>query len=64
MKHLENVASGDMLTDMPADYLGREDEIGLLAQSMQTMSGSLRNMIGKVNEGIGVLASSSAEAVR
>ena len=61
VKHLESVASGDMLTDMPADYLGREDEIGLLAQSMQTMSGSLRNMIGKVNEGIGVLTSSSGQ---
>ncbi len=64
VKHLESVASGDMLTDMPADYLGREDEIGLLAQSMQTMSGSLRNMIGKVNEGIGVLIFLVGAAVR
>ena len=61
VKHLEQSAAGDMLNDMPAEYLEREDEIGLLAQSMQTMSGSLRNMIGKVNEGIGVLSSSSGE---
>jgi methyl-accepting chemotaxis protein len=61
VKHLEQVASGDMLKDMPEEYLGREDEIGLLAMGMQTMSASLRNMIGKVNEGIGILSSSSAE---
>ncbi len=61
VKHLEEVAAGDMLNDMSAEYLEREDEIGLLSQSMQTMSGSLRNMIGKVNEGIGVLSSSSGE---
>ncbi len=61
VKHLEEVAAGDMLNDMSAEYLEREDEIGLLSQSMRTMSGSLRNMIGKVNEGIGVLSSSSGQ---
>ena len=59
--HLGDVARGDVSSDMPAEYLKRGDEIGLLATGMQTMSNSLRGLIGNITEGIGVLSASSAE---
>ena len=61
VSHLDHTAGGDVSREMSAEYLEREDEIGLLAKAMQTMSASLRGVIGDINQGIGVLSSSSAE---
>ena len=35
--HLDEVASGDLTKDAPAEFLARGDEIGLLAKAKQTM---------------------------
>src|ERR1035438_2354882 len=58
---LDQIAGGDVSRDVSKEYLEREDEIGLLAKAMQTMSANLRGVIGEINQGIGVLSSSSAE---
>ena len=59
--HLNYIAGGDVSRDVSAEHLERQDEIGVLAKAMETMSVNLRGMIGSINEGIGVLSSSSAE---
>jgi methyl-accepting chemotaxis protein len=59
--YLDDVAGGDVSHDVPKEYLLRGDEIGLLNKAMQGMSVSLRDVIGKINQGIGVMSSSSAE---
>jgi methyl-accepting chemotaxis protein len=59
--HLDEVARGDISRDLPREYLARGDEIGALSKAMQTMSGSLREMIKSMTHGIQVLSSSSAE---
>jgi len=59
--HLDAVAGGDVSRDLPAEYLAREDEIGVLAKSAQTVSASLRQVMQEISGGIHVLSSSSAE---
>ncbi|SPE33164.1 putative Methyl-accepting chemotaxis sensory transducer [Candidatus Sulfopaludibacter sp. SbA3] len=61
VSHLDHIASGDVSREVSAEQLQRKDEIGLLARSMQTMSTNLRGVIGDINQGIGVLSSSSTE---
>jgi len=61
VNHLDNIATGDISCDVPGEYLAREDEIGMLGKSMQTMSVSLRDVIKGMSGGIQVLSSSSAE---
>ena len=61
--HLDLIAGGDLWQDVPPADLERADEIGLLSKAMQTMSNSLRAVIGEINQGIGVLSSSSAELI-
>ena len=59
--HLDQVAAGDVSRDVPREVLDREDEIGLLAKAMQTMSVSLRDVMKIITGGIHVMSSSSAE---
>ena len=59
--HLGGVAGGDLSREMPAEYLERGDEIGVLSKAIQTMSASLRDVLTGVASGIHVLSSSSAE---
>ena len=61
VSQLGAVAKGDISHDVPGEYLGRGDEIGLLANAMQTMSVSLRQVMQEIAGGIQVLSSSSAE---
>ena len=61
VSHLDHIAGGDVSGDVPAEYLERKDEIGMLARGMQAMRVSLREVIKDITGGIGVLASSSAE---
>ena len=61
VSQLETVARGDVSHDVPAEYLARGDEFGLLAKGMQTMSVSVRSVLKDVADGIHVLSSSSAE---
>ncbi|MGA2148915.1 MAG: HAMP domain-containing methyl-accepting chemotaxis protein [Bryobacteraceae bacterium] len=60
VSHLEEVARGDVSRDVESEYLKRADEIGLLSKAMQTMSASLRELLGGLTGGIQVLSSSSA----
>jgi methyl-accepting chemotaxis protein len=59
--HLGAVARGDISQDVPSEYLGRGDEIGLLAKSLQTTTVSLRSMLSDISGGIRVLTASSAK---
>ena len=59
--HLGEVARGDISRDVEARHRERGDEIGVLANSLQTMTVSLRGLLQDVGGGIRVLSSSSAE---
>jgi methyl-accepting chemotaxis protein len=59
--HLEHVAEGDLSRDLSQSLLDRSDEIGALAQAMQTMSRQLRGMIAEVSRGVGDLSSTAAQ---
>jgi len=58
---LRNIAAGDISRDVPEEYTRRGDEVGNLAQAMQTMSENLRVMIREISSGIERLSSSSTE---
>ena len=59
--HLEEVARGNVSRDVADEYLGRADEIGVLSSALQTMSTSLRRLLGDITNGIQVLSTSSAQ---
>ena len=61
VEHLGELARGDVSRDVSREYLARGDEIGLLANAIQTMSLSLRDALKNITAGIGVLSASSAE---
>jgi len=53
------VASGDLTVSIPAGH--RSDEVGELLRAFGTMLDGLRKLMREINEGVGVLASSSGE---
>jgi len=53
------VAGGDLTVSVPAD--NRADEVGDLMHAFRTMVEKLRQTTREINEGVGVLASSSSE---
>ena len=53
------VAAGDLTVNVPPD--DRADEVGDLARTFRAMVGNLRRTTREINEGVGVLASSSSE---
>lgn len=55
----ERVASGDLTVNVPTD--NRADEVGTLARAFRAMIENLRQTTREINEGVGVLASSSSE---
>ena len=55
----ERVASGDLTVNVPTD--SRADEVGTLARAFRAMIENLRQTTREINEGVGVLASSSSE---
>jgi methyl-accepting chemotaxis protein len=58
---LTRIAGGDVSLNVPEEYVSRTDEIGTLAQAMQTMSVNLRAMVREISGGIELLSSSSSE---
>jgi methyl-accepting chemotaxis protein len=58
---LNQIAEGDVSKDAVPDLQPRQDEIGVLARALQTMTMALRKMVQEVAGGIQVLASSSTE---
>jgi len=59
--HLDQIVGGDVSGNVAPEYLARRDEIGLLGQSMQTMSETLRGMMREISDGSGVMFASSSE---
>ena len=59
--HLNEVARGNITSNMPAEYLERKDEIGSLATALHTMSVSLSDVLGKITDNIHVVSSSATE---
>jgi methyl-accepting chemotaxis protein len=55
------VAKGDVSQDVPPEHMARKDEIGMLAQALQTMCVSLREMLKEINRNAEQVASASAE---
>ena len=55
----ERIASGDLTVDVPEN--NRADEVGALGRTFQGMVENLRRLTREINEGVGVLASSSSE---
>ena len=58
---MESFAVGDLTGVVTPASLARKDEIGGLAVAVQGMLTSWRDVIGNINDGIGVLSASSAE---
>jgi methyl-accepting chemotaxis protein len=61
VSHIESVAGGDVTRDVTAEYLARQDEVGMLSRAVQAMSASLRELLGQIGDGIHALSSSSTE---
>lgn len=56
-----DIAGGDLTGDLPEALQRRGDEVGRLAQAMQTMSEGLRGMVRDLSGGVQTLVASSAE---
>ncbi len=58
---LNEVSRGNLTEDVPSALLARKDEVGELAQSLQSMTDSLRKLVRDVSGGVETLASSATE---
>lgn len=59
--HGEKMAQKDFTHDLPRDFMKRNDEIGRLAGAFDTLSCSMRNIIGEIRKSSNDVASSSTE---
>jgi methyl-accepting chemotaxis protein len=59
--HLAQISRGDLSRDAPAEFMAREDEFGLIANSKQSMIVNLRKMVQEIAGGVNVLSQASAE---
>ncbi|MEM5817409.1 MAG: HAMP domain-containing methyl-accepting chemotaxis protein, partial [Desulfitobacterium hafniense] len=55
------IASGNLVSQIPAKYRTAKDEIGQLGMVFQTMTENIRNLIHQVQESAGMVAASSEE---
>jgi methyl-accepting chemotaxis protein len=58
---VERISKGDISSDVPETLRSRHDEIGVLACAMQTMTESLRHLLGDISGGIHTLSVSATE---
>jgi methyl-accepting chemotaxis protein len=58
---LERISKGDISSDVPEALRSRGDEVGVLARTMQTMTESLRRLVGDISSGVRTLAVSATE---
>jgi methyl-accepting chemotaxis protein len=58
---VERISQGDISRDVPEALRNRQDEVGALACAMQTMTQSLRHLLGDISGGVQTLASSATE---
>lgn len=61
VEHIGIVASGNVSREMEPGLVDRKDEIGDICRAIQTMEFNLREMIGDLQMGIGILQCSSDE---
>jgi methyl-accepting chemotaxis protein len=57
----ERMAQGDFTHDVPEGYIRRKDEIGILARVFQSITDSMRSMIGQVSHNANQVAASSQQ---
>ncbi len=55
------LADGDFTIDVPPDYLTRQDEIGMLAKSLEKVVSNIRNILIEINHNAGEVAAFSQE---
>ncbi|WP_018210959.1 methyl-accepting chemotaxis protein [Desulfitobacterium hafniense] len=60
-KAANEIASGNLVSQIPAKYRTAKDEIGQLGMVFQTMTENIRNLIHQVQESAGMVAASSEE---
>jgi methyl-accepting chemotaxis protein len=58
---LARVSQGDVSHDVRPEFLGRKDEVGDLAQSVQQMSEHLRKLVREMSQGVQTVASSAIQ---
>ena len=61
LNQLESVSSGDLSRQVQVGMLERQDEFGILARALQTMSTNLRKIVQDINTGTRKLVDASAE---
>ena len=61
VKVLQRISEGDVSQNVPESMCGRKDELGDLARAMQTMSESLRRLLGGIAVGVQTLAAAATE---
>ena len=58
---LSELSAGDLTRSMPADLLGRKDELGLLAQGVQALADNLRGTVSDVSGGAMTLSMAATD---
>src|ERR1051326_7069267 len=58
---LQNIAKGDLSSDVPAECLGLREEVGMLASGIQRMTGGLREMVRNMAGDVQSLSSSASD---
>ncbi|MGA7342084.1 MAG: methyl-accepting chemotaxis protein [Terracidiphilus sp.] len=58
---VQRISEGDVSQNVPEAMRARKDELGDLARAMQTMSESLRKLLGGIANGVQTLAASATE---
>jgi methyl-accepting chemotaxis protein len=61
VKVLQQISGGDVSQNVPDALRARKDELGDLGRAMQTMSESLRRLLGGISSGVQTLAASATE---
>jgi methyl-accepting chemotaxis protein len=61
VRHSEKIASLDLTQDIAEKHLKKKDEIGKLAAAMQTITNSLRQIIGEINSSSEQVSAASEE---
>ncbi|QOY36580.1 methyl-accepting chemotaxis protein [Anaerobacillus isosaccharinicus] len=61
IRHSEKIASLDITENVPESLLKKKDEVGGLSQSLQTITVSLREIIGDINKSAEHVSASSEE---
>ncbi|SHI76966.1 methyl-accepting chemotaxis protein [Lutispora thermophila] len=60
-KHSEKIAALDITQDVPQFYINKKDEIGALSKAIQTITYSLRDIIGQISDSSQQVSTASEE---